>query len=103
MAAALPEGSLPRGSVTPALAGSAPMGNFFVVIALFRLAVLGLCGCMGFSLGAESGPLSSWPMGFSLRRSMGPRARGLQSLQHVGSVAAARRLESTGAASVATS
>ena len=35
MAAALPEGSLPRGSVTPALAGSAPMGNFFVVIALF--------------------------------------------------------------------
>ena len=67
------------------------------------LAVLGLCGCMGFSLGAESGPLSSWPMGFSLRRSMGPRARGLQSLQHVGSVAAARRLESTGAASVATS
>jgi len=76
--------------------------EFLKNIYLF-LAVLGLCGCLGFSLVAESGSYSSFQLAGFLLQSMGSRVCELQELIYIhrlrscGSRAVEHRLSSHGA------
>ena len=62
--------------------------EFLKNICLF-LAVLGLCGCLGFSLVAGSGGYSSFQLAGFLLQSMGSRVCELQELIYTDSVVVA--------------